>query len=89
MVHEGLIIVFQMGLSFWLKKRTKDKNFNYEANRFWEFKSWDKMIMPKPFSRITYSLSEPLDILSLDKEKAKEFLMEQFDKISLADQFKE
>ncbi|EJT7285047.1 GTP-binding protein, partial [Campylobacter jejuni] len=24
-----------------------------------------------------------------DKEKAKEFLMEQFDKISLADQFKE
>ncbi|EHC5626511.1 GTP-binding protein, partial [Campylobacter jejuni] len=26
---------------------------------------------------------------SLDKEKAKEFLMEQFDKISLADQFKE
>ncbi|HEG3131215.1 TPA: GTP-binding protein, partial [Campylobacter jejuni] len=32
---------------------------------------------------------EPLDILSLDKEKAKEFLMKQFDKISLADQFKE
>ncbi|EIS1470340.1 GTP-binding protein, partial [Campylobacter jejuni] len=27
--------------------------------------------------------------LSLDKEKAKEFLMKQFDKISLADQFKE
>ncbi|EAI3170588.1 GTP-binding protein, partial [Campylobacter jejuni] len=25
----------------------------------------------------------------LDKEKAKEFLMEQFDKINLADQFKE
>ncbi len=29
--------------------------------------------MPKPFSRITYSLSEPLDILSLDKEKLKNF----------------
>lgn len=79
-----------MVLSFWLKKKElKIRILNYEANRFWEFKSWDKMIMPKPFSRITYSLSEPLDILSLDKEKAKEFLMEQFDKISLADQFKE
>lgn len=71
------------------KKGLKIRILNYEASRFWEFKSWDKMILPKPFSKITYSLSEPLDILSLDKEKAKEFLMEQFDKISLADQFKE
>ncbi|EKY5273424.1 lysophospholipid acyltransferase family protein [Campylobacter jejuni] len=81
-ISDGSIILAQ-------KKGLKIRILNYEANRFWEFKSWDKMILPKPFSRITYSLSEPLDILSLDKEKAKEFLMEQFDKISLADQFKE
>lgn len=81
-ISDGSIILAQ-------KKGLKIRILNYEASRFWEFKSWDKMILPKPFSKITYSLSEPLDILSLDKEKAKEFLMEQFDKISLADQFKE
>ncbi|HDZ5029176.1 TPA: lysophospholipid acyltransferase family protein [Campylobacter jejuni] len=81
-ISDGSIILAQ-------KKRLKIRILNYEANRFWEFKSWDKMILPKPFSKITYSLSEPLDILSLDKEKAKKFLMEQFNKISLADQFKE
>lgn len=81
-ISDGSIVLAQ-------KKGLKIRILNYEASRFWEFKSWDKMILPKPFSKITYSLSEPLDILSLDKEKAKEFLMEQFDKISLADQFKE
>ncbi|MBM0637502.1 lysophospholipid acyltransferase family protein [Campylobacter sp. VicNov18] len=69
------------------KKGLKIRILNYEASRFWEFRSWDKMILPKPFSKITYSLSKPLDISKLDKEKAKEFLIEQFDKISLADQF--
>ncbi|BCX79706.1 hypothetical protein LBC_11680 [Campylobacter sp. 19-13652] len=34
---------------------------NYEADRFWQFKSWDKMILPKPFSKITFSLS-PLSL---------------------------
>ena len=81
-ISDGSIVLAQ-------KKGLKIRILNYEASRFWEFKSWDKMILPKPFSKITYSLSEPLDILSLDKEKAKEFLMEHFDKISLADQFKE
>ncbi|EAI7165409.1 DUF374 domain-containing protein [Campylobacter jejuni] len=81
-ISDGSIILAQ-------KKELKIRILNYEANRFWKFKSWDKMILPKPFSKITYSLSEPLDILSLDKEKAKEFLIKQFDKISLADQFKE
>lgn len=81
-ISDGSIVLAQ-------KKGLKIRILNYEASRFWEFKSWDKMILPKPFSKITYSLSEPLDILSLDKEKAKEFLMEQFDKISLADQLKE
>ncbi len=67
------------------KKKLKIRILNYEASRFWQFKSWDKMILPKPFSTITYSLSEPLDISDLNKEKAKEFLREKFDKICKAD----
>lgn len=45
---------------------------NYEASRFWKFKSWDEMILPKPFSRINFSLSEPLNLAGLSTEAGKE-----------------
>lgn len=31
-------------------------------SRYWELKSWDKMQIPKPFSKITYEFGEPFDI---------------------------
>lgn len=37
---------------------------NYEASRYWQFKSWDAMILPKPFSKINFSLTE----IKFDKE---------------------
>ena len=45
---------------------------NYEASSFWKFHSWDEMVLPKPFSRINYSLSAPLNLEGLDLEKGKE-----------------
>lgn len=30
----------------------------YAASRYWELKSWDKFIIPKPFSRIVVAVSE-------------------------------
>lgn len=71
------------------KKNVKIRLLNYEASRFWEFKSWDKMILPKPFSRIVYSLSEPLDISNLDKEEAKKLILNEFERIYKMDSFKE
>lgn len=71
------------------KKNVKIRLLNYEASRFWEFKSWDKMILPKPFSRIIYSLSEPLDVSNLDKEEAKKLIFDEFEKIYKMDSFKE
>lgn len=64
-VADGAVTIAQ-------KKNLKIYALNYEASRFWEFKSWDKMVLPKPFSRINYSLSEPLDIAGLGLEEAKE-----------------
>jgi len=32
------------------------------AENKWEFKSWDKMFVPKPFSRATFSMGNPLSI---------------------------
>ncbi|MCI6989571.1 MAG: lysophospholipid acyltransferase family protein [Campylobacter sp.] len=56
------------------KMNLKIYALNYEASRFWEFNSWDGMILPKPFSTINYSLSKPLDISELDNDKAKELI---------------
>lgn len=71
------------------KKNVKIRILNYEASRFWQFKSWDKMILPKPFSKIVYRLSEPLDVSQLSKDEAKEFLQREFEKIRQSDGFKE
>ena len=32
----------------------------YAASRYWELKSWDKFIIPKPFSRIAIVVAEPV-----------------------------
>ena len=45
---------------------------NYEASSFWKFRSWDEMVLPKPFSRINYSLSAPLNLTGLDLDAGKE-----------------
>lgn len=46
---------------------------NYEADKFWQFKSWDGMILPKPFSKITFSLT-PVS-LSKDLSTARREIM--------------
>lgn len=45
---------------------------NYEASSFWKFHSWDEMVLPKPFSRINYSLSAPLNLEGLSLDAGKE-----------------
>lgn len=81
-ISDGAILLAQ-------KKNVKIRILNYEASRFWEFKSWDKMILPKPFSKIVYRLSEPLDISNFEKNEAKEFLLKHFENIAKTDSFKE
>lgn len=58
-----------------------------KQKNFWEFKSWDKMILPKPFTHLVYRLSDPLDISNLDKDQAKSFLLEHFQNIEQMDKF--
>ena len=45
---------------------------NYEASSFWKFRSWDEMVLPKPFSRINYSLSTPLNLTGLSLDAGRE-----------------
>ena len=71
------------------KQNVKIRLLNYEAKRFWEFKSWDKMILPKPFTTINYRLSEAFDISCFEKNEAKKFLLEKFENIEKEDGFKD
>lgn len=34
--------------------------FSWEADRFWELNTWDKMRIPKPFSTITVTFADPI-----------------------------
>lgn len=36
--------------------------FSYSADRYWKLKSWDEFIIPKPFSKISIAISEPVYI---------------------------
>lgn len=69
------------------KKKVPILLLNYEASRFWRFKSWDKMILPKPFSTIKYRISKPINVCGLDKNEAKQKIQENFAIISQMDSF--
>ncbi|MGI9301638.1 MAG: lysophospholipid acyltransferase family protein [Gammaproteobacteria bacterium] len=34
----------------------------YGANRYWQVKSWDRFVVPKPFARITISIGPPQSV---------------------------
>ena len=51
--------------------------FNYKASSFWELKSWDKFMIPKPFSTVDFYASEPFCIDGLNKEDAKQLIKEK------------
>lgn len=48
---------------------------NWEAKKYWEFKTWDRLRIPKPFTRIQVTFNspvrlDPLSNASLDEAKA-------------------
>ena len=47
---------------------------NFSASNFWRINSWDKFIIPKPFSKLNFFISEPFKVSNLGKEEAKELI---------------
>jgi len=62
-----------------ISKKTNAKIlvFNCKPTKYWQFNSWDKFILPKPFGTLEYFIQEPLDISELDMQEAKELLKEK------------
>lgn len=64
-VADGIVSIAQ-------KKDLPIVAINYTASRCWRMKSWDKFIVPKPFSTLDFYASKPFYITGMDKETAKQ-----------------
>lgn len=51
--------------------------FNCKPSKYWQMKSWDKFVVPKPFGTIEFFIQEPLDVTNLDNEQAKALIKEK------------
>jgi len=69
-VADGIVAISQ-------KSKAKIVVFNCRPTKYWQMKSWDKFIIPKPFGTIEFHIQEPLDISSLDMEEAKTLIHEK------------
>ncbi len=49
---------------------------NFKANTFWQLKSWDRFVIPKPFTTIDI-YHQILDVSSMQRDEAKEYLKTQ------------
>ena len=55
---------------------------NYQPSSYWELKSWDKFLIPKPFSKIDiYHKIVQLD--GMEREEAKKYLQAEMNRDSL------
>ena len=63
-IADGMILIAQ-------KTNTKIVCCSSIPSSYWQFKSWDKFILPKPFSKIDFYMSEPFSIEALSIEEAK------------------
>ncbi len=48
--------------------------FRYKASKYWQLNSWDRFIIPKPFSRLTFYVGEPFKIEEFDDKSTKEYI---------------
>lgn len=66
-VADGAVVIAQ-------RKDLDIYALNYEVSKFWQFRSWDEMVLPKPFSTINFSLSKPFSVANLCLDEAKEMI---------------
>ena len=68
-VADGIIVMAQ---------RTKAKIVLVEIKptKFWQFNSWDKFTVPKPFGTINYYSSQPIDVSDMDLDEARTLIKE-------------
>ena len=59
-----------------LKSKLPIFSMNYKATSYWQLKSWDKFVIPKPFSKIDFYI-QSLSLDGMEHKEAKEYLLEK------------
>jgi lysophospholipid acyltransferase (LPLAT)-like uncharacterized protein len=65
-----------------LKARLPIVIINYRPSSYWQLKSWDRFIIPKPFSKLDIYY-QVVKVGNMDKQKAKEYLQTVMNKYSI------
>lgn len=68
-VADGIVIMAQ-------KTNTKIVVFSCVPKSYWQFKSWDRFTVPKPFTHLDFYASEALDIAGMTMHEAKALIKE-------------
>ncbi len=65
-VHDGAVVLAQKG-------NLPIMIIGYQASRYWQLKSWDRFVIPKPFSRIDFYI-QSLSVKDLEVSEANALL---------------
>ncbi len=65
-VHDGVVVLAQKG-------NLPIMIVGYRASRYWQLKSWDSFVIPKPFSKIDFYI-QSLSVEGLEVSEANELL---------------
>lgn len=66
-VSDGVVVMAQ-------KRGAKVIVFQCVPSRYWQLSSWDRFTIPKPFGRLDFYASEPIDLSGLEMEEAKKIV---------------
>lgn len=69
-VANGIVVLSQ-------KAQVPIVTLNFKPSSFWRINSWDKLVIPKPFSTIDFYLGEPLLVTDLPMDQAKDMIKER------------
>jgi lysophospholipid acyltransferase (LPLAT)-like uncharacterized protein len=67
-INDGIVALAQ-------KSNLEIFMINFQAHNYWQLKSWDKFVIPKPFSKVTI-YSQIIDIQKLTNDEAKNLIRE-------------
>ena len=69
-VADGIVPISQ-------KTGAKILPFSSKPSKYWQMRSWDKFIVPKPFCEIDFYVGEPFDVDGLEIKDAKELILQK------------
>ena len=68
-VQDGIVVMAQ-------KAEVKVAVVRIKPSAYWQLKSWDKFVIPKPFGIINYYVSDLIDLQDMNLEDAKKLIEE-------------